>query len=57
MNEQLDTVNVQLQEELKNVSSLQAKVSELEVCVFQAPNTVIYVYIISRYMVVIECVI
>uniref|UniRef100_A0A4W6DIV8 FYVE and coiled-coil domain-containing protein 1 n=1 Tax=Lates calcarifer TaxID=8187 RepID=A0A4W6DIV8_LATCA len=30
MNEQLDKVKAQLQEELKNVSSLQAKVSELE---------------------------
>lgn len=38
MNEQLDKVKAQLQEELKNVSSLQAKVSELEVCVFQASN-------------------
>lgn len=38
MNEQLDKVKAQLQEELKNVSSLQAKVSELKVCVFQASN-------------------
>lgn len=34
VNEQLDKMKAQLQEELKNVSSLQAKVSELEVCVF-----------------------
>lgn len=42
MNEQLDKVKAQLQEELKNVSSLQAKVSEVEVCVcvcvFEASN-------------------
>ncbi|XP_078024853.1 FYVE and coiled-coil domain-containing protein 1 isoform X1 [Epinephelus lanceolatus] len=33
VNDQLNKVKAQLQEELKNVSSLQAKVSELEVCV------------------------
>lgn len=49
MNEQLDKVKAQLQEELKNVSSLQARVSELEVCVFYA---VIHGDIISQYVLV-----
>ncbi|XP_073331982.1 FYVE and coiled-coil domain-containing protein 1 [Pagrus major] len=38
VNEQLDKVNAQLQEELKNVSSLQARVSELEVVNEQCLN-------------------
>lgn len=48
INEQLDKMKAELQKELKHASSLQAKVSELEVCVFQASNTVIDDYIISR---------
>lgn len=38
VSEQLDKVKTQLQEELKNVSSLKAKVSELEVCLFPASS-------------------
>lgn len=48
VNEQLDKVQAQLQEELRNVSSLQAKVAELEVCVFLQSN-VMYRYIICTY--------
>lgn len=53
MTEQLDKVKAQLQEELNNVSSLQAKVSELEVCSLQDSNKVIHAYI-TRYLMLVE---
>lgn len=40
-------MKAQLQEEVKKVASLQAKVTEGEVCLFQALNTGIHCY--SRY--------
>lgn len=35
MNEQMDKAQVQLQEEVKKMASLQAKVTEGEVCLFE----------------------
>lgn len=40
VNEHMDKVKVQLQDEVKKVASLQAKVIEGEVCPFQTSNTV-----------------
>ncbi len=51
LNEQLDKVKAQLQEELNNVSGLQAKVSELEVCDLYALDAVIHWYMRGGYLV------
>lgn len=39
MNEQLDKMKAQVEKELKNMDSSQAKVSELEVCLLSTKDT------------------